>query len=161
MVQRTLSPAALASANASETGEVWLVCLTIKHPTLVNPIRLVNDFQDMGRNDGTGPLWFIGLPFAIELPGEDAENATTAKLKVDNIDRQITASIRAMVEPPLCDIEVVLASQPDIVEVGLYDFTLRTGNWDMNYVEGSLQIEQIFQEPVSLTMTPQRFPGAF
>ena len=55
----------------------------------------------------------------------------------------------------------MLASSPNTVEVGYYGMTMRAATFDSLYVSSELTFEQIFTEPVSLAMTPERFPGMF
>jgi len=104
---------------------------------------------------------YVAFPFQIDLPGEDVEQPSVARLRIDNVDRRIVQAIRGLPTAPLADIEVVLASQPETVEVGFYDLTLRAADYDALYVEGTLTFEQIFTEPLSVEMTPARFPGMF
>jgi hypothetical protein len=166
-VSRTNSFRAITASNASETGEIWLVCLTIRHPQIVpgGALYLVNDFADMQRHvmvNGVSTLvTFVGYPFQLILPDDDPDTASRVQLKVDNVDRQIVQAVRGLNGPPKADVEVVLATTPDTVEVGHYDLTMRAATFDALYVEAELTIEQIFVEPVALLMTPERFPGMF
>lgn len=104
---------------------------------------------------------WIAFPFQIDLPGEDAETPSVARLRIDNVDRQIVEALRGLPGAPTADIEVVLASQPDVVEIGFYDLTIRAADYDALYVEAQMTFEQIFSEPQSVEMTPARFPGMF
>jgi hypothetical protein len=160
LTQRTLSGAALQSAHAENTGEVWLVLLTIKHPNILDnggELYFVNDMQNLV----AGAKTYIGFPFQIDLPGEDQDQPTIGRLRIDNVDRLIVSTLRELASPPTVDIEVVLASSPTVVEVGFYDMTLRNVTFDALYVEGTLTIESIYVEPITLEMTPSRFPGLF
>ncbi len=51
--------------------------------------------------------------------------------------------------------------EPETVEIGYYDLTIRAANFDSLVVEATMTFEQIFTEPLSLEMTPARFPGLF
>lgn len=157
MIGRILSPAAVASLTTENTEEVWLVTLTIRHDSLATPIRVVNNNEDVVSGGHT----YIGLPFAIELPGEDAEEPGTASIQIPNVDREIVAAGRSIFGPAACDIRVVLASQPDTVEVEFVGLTLRDMEWDTSTVRGRLRFETIVTEPLTLTITPGRFPGLF
>lgn len=157
-MSRTLSPRAVESTNDQNTGEVWLVLLTIAHPSIADgPIRLVADRRDLTSRGQP----FIACPFEITMPGEDPESLTTAGIQVDNVDRRIVKALRDLASPPLVTIEVVLASQPNTVEVSFPDMTLRNAVYDVSVVKGELSFEQISVEPVSLIMTPERFPGLY
>jgi hypothetical protein len=160
LTQRTLSAAALQSAMAENTDEVWLVLLTIKHPNILDnsgELYFVNNVE----NIVAGTKTYIAFPFQIDLPGEDQDQPTAGRLRIDNVDRQIVATLRDLGTPPTVDFEVVLASSPTVAEVGFYDMTLRNVTYDSLYVEGTLTFESIYVEPITLEMTPSRFPGLF
>lgn len=154
---RSLSSTAIASANAQQTDEVWLVLLTIAHASLATPIRVVNNNESIVSR-GQTYQWF---PFEIELPGEDVDSPSRARLRIDNVDRTIVNTIRSISTPPTVTLEVVLASAPDVVEVSFSGLSLREVDYDAMSVTGELVFESIFTEPVTLTMTPARFPGLF
>jgi len=153
---RTLSNTALAAMNAQQSGEVWLVLLTISNPG-IETIRVVNNNEAIVSRGNT----YLAFPFEIELPGQDPDSPSSARLRIDNIDKRIVEAVRSISTPPIITIEVVLASQPDTVEIGYTDLTLRAVEYDVNSVRGELTFESIFSEPVTLTITPNRFPGMF
>lgn len=154
---RNLSPVAVASMMAQETGEVWLVLLTIEHGALSEPIRVVNNLEDIASNGNN----FIGCPFEIELPGQDTQRASAARLRIDNVDREIVNSVRAITTPAEVTIQIILASQPDTIEVQYDGLVLRNVQWDGAFVTGDLVAEDIFSEPICTMMTPSAFPGLF
>jgi hypothetical protein len=153
---RSLSNTALASLQAQQTGEVWLVLLTITNPGAAT-IRVVNNTEDVVSRGAT----FQAFPFEIELPGEDPDSPSSARLRIDNVDKRIVEAVRSIVSPPLITIEVVLASQPDTVEIAYSNLTMRSVEYDAESVRGELTFESIYSEPVTLTITPNRFPGLF
>lgn len=154
---RTLSPVALRAGNAAQTGEVYLVLLTISHPNLAQSIRVVNNNENVTSRGQE----FIAFPFEIELPGEDSDQPPMARLRIDNVDRMIVSSIRDIATPPNVTIEVVLASQPNQIEISFEALIMRNVSYDAASVTGELVFEQIVVEPVALNMTPAKFPGIF
>lgn len=154
---RTLSPVAIDAANRPQTGEIFLVLLTIRHPTLNDDIRVVNNNEDIVSNGRA----YIAYPFEIELPGEDAEQPPMARLRIDNVDRLLVATIREILTPPTAKIQVVLASQPNTVEIEFDGLTLRNVVYDASTISADLAFEQIMVEPVATMMTPSKFPGLF
>lgn len=154
---RTLSSTALGSAFAPQTDEVWLVLLTITHPSLAAPLRFVNDYQSLVSRSNV----FLAFPFEVEFPEQDADSPGEARLTIDNIDRSIVNTIRSISSPPEVMMEVVLASQPDTVEAVFSGLILRNVTYDAVKVSGVLRFEDIMTEPVSVQMTPARFPGMF
>lgn len=153
---RSLSATALASMHAPQTGEVWLVLLTISNPGMTT-IRVVNNTEDVVSRGNT----YQAFPFEIELPGEDPDSPSSARLRIDNVDKRIVEAVRSISTPPEVTIEVILASQPNTVEISYANLTLRSVEYDAGSVRGELVFESIFSEPVTLTITPNRFPGLF
>lgn len=156
-MSRTLSSRAIASQNALQTDEVWLVLLTIAHPSLTTPIRVVNNNEAITSRGNS----FVAFPFEIVLPSQDPENVPKATLRIDNVDRSVVNTVRSITSAPTITLEVVLASAPDTVEISFTNLILKDVKYDANTVEGDLYFENIFTEPVTLTMTPNRFPGLF
>lgn len=154
---RSLSATAVASLNAQETGEVWLVLLTISHPDLPTPIRVVNNNEDITSRGNI----YQAFPFEIVLPGEDPDSPPRAAIRIDNVDRSVIALIRSISSAPTVTIEVILASQPNIVEIAYSSLALRNVRYDPSTIEGELFFEPLFNEPITATMTPSRFPGLF
>jgi hypothetical protein len=154
---RTLSAAAIASLTAENTDEIWLVLLEITHPSMVTPIRVVNDNQDCTSNG----VLYQGLPFDLDLPGDSAEAPGFASIAIPNVDRAIVAAGRELSGPASCTITVVLASQPNVIEIQYPGLTMRELKWDASTVRGRLIFESIVTEPCTLTITPERFPGLF
>jgi hypothetical protein len=154
---RNLSFKAIQSLQETATAEVWLMLLTISHPSLSTPIYLVNNTVDIVSRGTT----YIGLPFDIDLPNEDQDAPGAATLSVDNVSRVIVDAVRAMDVPATITLEVILASDPDTVEIAFYDMVLRNVTYDATTIKGSLQWEDILVEPIALQMTPARFPGMF
>lgn len=157
-MSRTLSPLALRSSRAPETGEVFLLLLTIDHASLAAPIRAVNNLTDITSNGET----FVAFPFRIQPPDELDDSSPRMRLQIDNVDRTIVASIRRLTSPPTVQLDVCVASQPDLIEASFPGFTLRQAQYDALTVEGDLSLDDIVTEPFPEgSFTPQYFPGLF
>ncbi len=163
---RHLSPIALAAVYAQETGTVFIVLLTISHPTLIDPetsapapLRFCSDaVQTVSRGNA-----YLPFPFMLALASEDPQKPPEAILQIDNIDRSITAAIRNMgVVPCQILIELVTSDTPDAVEYSSGSMTLRDVHYDALTVSGQLAFEQILNEPFPSTLvTPATIPGVF
>lgn len=154
---RTLSTAALQSALDDYSTEVWLVLLEATHADLPDPIRVVRNYEDIESNGDT----YVAFPFEIELPDQDAERPSQCKVTIDNVSREILTSLRSISSPADVAIRVVLASQPDTVEIEFTGLKLRNIQYDAGQITGELLFEDVATEPVSKDMTPQWFPGLF
>ena len=135
----TLSPLAISSSLARETGEVFLILLEISHSSLIKPHYLVNNTENIVSGGNT----YTAYPFDIQLQDENDESLGTVKLIIDNVDRSLVALIRQMSEPPSFVIKLVLSSQPDIVEITISDLKLRECSYNRYTIEGELYSDDI------------------
>jgi hypothetical protein len=154
----TVSSRARTALFAQQTDEVFLPLLTITHASLATPIRVVHNPQNI---TSRGNL-FVGYPFEMELPPQDPDQPPRLRIAIDNIDRDIVASLRALSTPPSVTLEVVLAATPDTVEAGPFVMTLTGVDYDALTVTGDLAAEDVLSEPYpGDSFTPAKFPGLF
>lgn len=161
MTYRNLSPTAISAITAEDSDEVWLILLVIRHPSLAEPIRVVRNNEDIQSTADGSLKTYQAVLFRIELPGEDAEEPGSAVISLPNVDLSLMEAIRTIQGPAEVDIYVVLASQPNVVEMDFYGMVLRELDWDASRISGRLRFETIVTEPLSVTITPARFPGLF
>lgn len=137
---RILSPTATASMLAADTAEVWLCCLTFTHPD-ISPIRITNNNEAVLRVVGGHQPW----PFEATLPDDtDAPNQNVT-ISIDNIDRAISRKLRTLRgERPQVTMEVVLASSPDTVERGPFDFSILSAEADIMTISLQVGLEEDF-----------------
>ena len=160
MSPRALSPAAVRAITAQETGEIFLMCVTISHPSLPTPLYFVNNTEDIERLGVT----YYGWPFEVALPDEREDALPMPQLRIDNVDRRIMEGIRALTTPPTVTLEVVLASALDALqpEAGPATFSLRNLEYDALTITGTLSPEDVLNEPaMQYSFTPDLFPGLF
>jgi hypothetical protein len=155
---RSLSLVATRAAAAQETGQVFLVLLTVEHADLPAPIRLTSDRVNTIVGDET----YLPFPFSIQLPEEAEERPPAVRLVIDNVNREIVLALRRIYSPPTITMRVVLASSPDVTEAGPFAFTLRNADYDAMTVSGELSYEQILDEAWPCErFTPASHPGLF
>jgi hypothetical protein len=116
-----LTPDGLKAALAQNTDAVFLECLTISHPSLSPPIRLVNDRQDLTRTAGT----FVAFPFEARLHARSDDMDASAEIVADNVDQRIIEALRGLSHGATVRYEVVLAGSPNNVEQGPFDFEIK------------------------------------
>jgi hypothetical protein len=134
---RTISPEARAAAHAEASDKVWLVLLEITAAGLSTPIRVANDNADVIHQGWT----FIGYPFEVELPPESQDRPMIARIRIDNTERLIVDEVRSISEPPSVTLRVVLADQPDVIEVEYAGMRLRNVTWDAGEISGGLRAD--------------------
>lgn len=162
-----MSAPALAGVLAQETGEVYLLLLTISHASLATPIRVVNDHKDLVSRGNT----YTAYPFELDLPDDAPGEAPRVRLRIDNIGvpdavdplaRRVSDYLRAIDSPFTATLEVVLASTPDLVEAGPFLLTARRGEYDATTVSAELAFEDVLNEPYpGDSFTPASHPGLF
>lgn len=155
---RSLSPVLLRALFSESTREVLLALLKIDHPNLVTPIRVVNNLQPI---TSQGYTW-AAFPFEITLPGEAEDELPVMTLRIDAVDRQIITAVRNLQGAPDITLDLIVASQPDVVEASFVGFKLKNVSYDNLTVEGELRLEEILSEPFPAhAMTPFNFAGLF
>jgi hypothetical protein len=157
---RQVSVNAMRAMLAQETPEVFLICLTISHPSLPAPYLLVNDFNPLVRTAGT----FQPFAFDVSLPAEQDDKLPQVTMTIDNIDNVILVAIRNLAgERPKVTLEVVLASQPYIVEAGPFDFSILSINYSDASIQGTIGFEDDLLNTAfpADTYTPTNSKGLF
>ncbi len=157
-MSRNLSASARQAIFAADSGEAFVILLTFTHASLAEPIRVSSDAVD---TVSRGHI-YVAYPFELTLPDDDESRAPRARLIIDNVDRQIVAVLRELTTSPVLTLEVVRASEPDVVEAVFHDFRLRNVRYDSHVIEADLTIEDFTAEPYPAgSFCPSLFPGIF
>ena len=154
---------------APETGEVFVLLLTIEHPDLSDPIRVSTDnrdefFIDDVKTRGTvsNGHYFIYYPMEIHLPNLGEEIVSSFTITIDNINQEIMRSIRSLNTSPTAKIQIVTASHPDDVEIELPGFTMTDVDADNYVISATLTLRVFSNEPFpGGEMLPSNFAGVF
>lgn len=181
---RALSTGYRNEIEASSSGEVTLVFITVTHADLDTPVRLVSEDENgVSYNDGLiinynkGGNLFLGCPFALELLTDD-ERPPRGRITMADPERRIGIGILPLVDSPRLKIEVVALS--DYVE-GTYDgnnarspsgtptvqytadhLFLRNVSGDAMTVEAEIASYDMVGEPWTyIRATQDRLPGLF
>lgn len=157
-MSRPLSAPAKTALHGAETGEAFLILLTLSHESLAESLRVSSDAVNTLSRGQT----FVSYPFDLTLPADEEGRSPRAHLVIDNIDRQIIAAIRGLASSPSLMIEIVRAAAPDTVEAVFHDFRLVNVVYDSHLIDGELTIEDFTAEPYpAATFSPSLFPGIF
>jgi len=167
-LSRTVSLTARTSVNAEQTGEIWVFLLTITHETLEEPLRFSSDptarLSDEPLTYGTvsrGDTYEF-LPLDVVMPDDSDATPPAIKLSLDNILRTTVPLLRSISTPASVTTELVLASDPDTVEVSYPAFNLTNADYDSGTVTVDLTMDALATEPFPAgTFTPSGFGGLF
>lgn len=109
------------------------------------------------------PIIFVGIPFQIILPTDEAGSPPSSRLSIDNTSREITTAIRlATGAPPAVQIDVVRLFDQDAVELTFPSLNLRNVRVDVGKILGDLFSEDLQTTPYPADrFTPGAFPGMF
>lgn len=158
MSAEQISVTALQAMMARETGEVMLICITITHPDITT-LRLVNNTQVIHRTAGD----YTPCPMNLKLPDQAEDKIPQVQVTVDNVDLEVLRAIREVEGVPQVTMEVILASSPDHVEAGPFDFALMGASYDVLAIQGTLgyQDDVFNQQFPAQSYTPSNSPGLF
>ncbi len=148
-------------ANAPETGEVLLALVTIDSPYIIGgPLRVVQNLEDIVSNGNT----YTAFPFEVTLPEDVDEGPAKVTLSLDNVDRSIVTAIKGIptTDAPIVTVDIIVASQPDVVEISMPNMVLRNVSGDAFRIDGELRLDEDDLIPFPEgSFTPVGFPGLF
>ena len=154
---RTLSPTARRALYAAQTDEQFVTLLRLSG-TGIATIYVCDDAVDVVSRGDT----YLAFPFRIDSPPENEDKLEASSLIIDNVDQQIVQAVRLITAPMRVEMEVVLASAPDTVELGPVRFSLREVRYDALTIQGRLLHEDVLNEPFPAdAFTPGSYPGLF
>jgi hypothetical protein len=157
-VSRTLSSAFLEAIFAQSTDEVFVLLVTISHPELTTPIRLAANSEDIVSNGWT----YFGVPIEVDLPADEEDAPPSAKLRIDAVDQDIIRAARSIRTRPNVELQVILADNPDVVEIQLPVFNLVRLTYDAFQIVAELQVDDLLIEPYPAgTFSPAIFRAIF
>ena len=156
---RQVSPQAFRAMFAQQTGEVFLLCLTLSHSSWPTDIRLVYNSKPITRAAGV----FLPYAFQINLPNEEDEKVPEVTLVIDNASNEIVQSIARIEGRIKATLEVVLDSSPDVVEAGPMEFYILDTQFDSIQISSTLGYEDDVLNNAfpAQTFTPANSPGLF
>jgi hypothetical protein len=157
-MSRQFSPALTRAMNGEASGEAILPLVKLTQSGWQDSIRLVPNWE---------PITHVGevyspLAFEVSLPDEEEEGVPVIQWVADNVDLRLVEALRTVQGAVLARIVWVLASQPDVVELGPLDVTMRAAEFDALTVAGVMGVEPILEQPFGyLTMSPETCPALF
>lgn len=124
----------------SDKAELHL--LTIDHADLSQPIRLVNNNEDVVSNGNT----FVAFNYRITFPVDDPDREPSVVLTVDNVDRAITDALLSISSPASVTIQTIISDDPDTIEIETSDLILRVADYNALEVSGTIAVDDILSQ---------------
>lgn len=155
---RTLSDRALASVMAQHTDEAFILLMTFTYAPTNEIYRCALNTENIVSNGNV----FTATYFDIQLPESSNQAPQGCQITLDNVDMRLIGLLRGIAEPLKIVIQVVLASQPDVIEMEFTDLVLREVQWDASKINGRLVSEDPLNQAFPGHMyEPRTFPGIF
>ena len=155
---RELTQTAAQAILARETAEVLLDCLTLWGEGMPT-FRLVLNTEPLTRADG------VYQPFEFNAPAPDDDEQLNASLQVQisNAAPEIRDILRDYTGVPYIRVETVLASEPNTIIHGPFEFAV--ANVDLDELFATLQCGQeedfLNQQVPAQSYTPNNSPGLY
>lgn len=165
---RATALAARAVLQDTDSAVALLAFLTLTHPNLSQPVRLVSDVMDY--------VWqgnlFTGVPFGFELL-TDGDAPPETQLVLPNLDRRIGQALRKVTGRAQVALQVLASTDFDLTtepreEIGtpapVYGFAhFEVGDVEVNAVQvtARVMLRDFAAMPFGLSATQARCPGLF
>jgi hypothetical protein len=154
---RSLTNNLLAQLYGERSDDPLLMLVTLTH-TSFTTLRLVNNTEDVISRGNT----HIAFPMRINLPAEDGVNVLKSQIQFDNVSLDLIDEIRSVTTPIDTTIELVLASDPDTVEISFNEFKISNVRYDSRTINADLFLDDFLHtELTSERYTPTIYPGLF
>ncbi|MBX4944644.1 DUF1833 family protein [Rhizobium binae] len=167
-MSRDISSGFLNAIYSQETDEVPICLLTVTHESLGEPIYISSDpttrLSDQPLVYGTESRGeqYIFLPFEFTLPDDRSDSPPRVELTMDNIDRSLVSILRTFMTPPSIKLEIILASDPDLVEITMPVLQMSDTTIEDHTISVNLIADALINEPHPAgQFTPGSFPGLF
>lgn len=168
-MSRATAIAARAELEREQSPHALLGFMTITHPALAEPLRVVSDVMDYV----FGGAHFIGMPFGFQLL-TDSEAPPMTQLRLQNVDRRIGQALRAMTGRATVQLQLLSSADFDLTQdpraeigtaaeiYGFAHFTLRNVSVNAVEVTGEVILQDYSTEPwPHVRATQDRLPGLF
>lgn len=148
----------IQASNAVETGEVFLSLLEFTHPDLPDALYFVDNTVAIVSNGIT----YNPYPFRITLPEDNEGVLPSVDLTIDNVDQTLIEAIRGFNNPPIVTLKIILASNPDTIEIQLDNLKLRNVKFDVFTISGKMVMDSpLGRKFPSGTYNPKQYLALF
>jgi hypothetical protein len=151
-----LSTELKAQLFAQQSDDPFLTLVTLTGTGFT--YRLVNNTRDIISNGET----FTAFPMKVRLPTDDGESARDFQIEFDNSSLLLLAALRSVTEPIGCQIDMILASMPNVIQMSTSDLLIRSISYDESKVSARIVLDNFITVGMtSERYTPIAFPGMF
>jgi len=155
---RIVSDRALEAVMAQHTDEAFILLVEFSHPPTSEIYRAALNTENIVSN---GEI-YTATYFDVQLPEISNKSPQGTQITIDNVDLRLIGLLRSITTPLQVTIRLVLASQPDVIEMEFTDLLLREVDWDESKITGRL----VSDDPLNQAFPahqydPRSFQGIF
>lgn len=150
-----LSGAGVQEVSQQDTSTAWIVLVTINPPTRDAPIMVTSDSVPTISQGNV----FEPFPFIVTLPDDVEGRSPQAQIRIDNTSEQIIAKLRGLTSPATVTVQVVRASDPDVIEREWTEIEWVSSDYDVGTITGSLAVNDLSTEEFPYVTFDGRFKG--
>jgi len=155
-----LSSSAIAKLQHEIVDVAFLWLVTISHPDLPTPLRMVRDYVPLTSRGNS----FIAYPHMdIGFPHDEVDQPPRQSIVLEDVGQVFTPALRSLdtTTPPVLLIELVMEGEPNTVQDS-WTAELRNAQGDGLSIEAELRTDQLLGVGApSLSYTPSLFPALF
>ena len=166
---RTVSLDFRKAAYARETGDIPVALVTITHPELPQPARFSSDRTQRisvdpliyGTISNGRQFLFVGMK--ATMPDDRDRSPMASRLTINDIERQSIPLVRAIrTPPPSVQMQIALASAPDLIEIDIPKFDMTRADWQNGIVSFDCSVDLLINAAYpAYSFSPAYFPGLF
>ncbi len=145
-----------AEIFAQESANPFLTLVTLTGPGFA--FYLVDNTVDVVSQ---GQI-FSAFPMKVKLPVDDGESAREFDLTFDNASLDLIRALRGITSPIDCRIDMILASDPDTIQMSIPDLQIRSTSYNKTSISAKIVMDNFLSVAIpSEKYTPTLFPGIF
>jgi hypothetical protein len=162
-----LSTQGRAAAYAQQTDQNFIYLVTVDHADLPETLRFWCGTQKEGEELVSNGNTYIAFPFEIAFPPSLPDQPPQCRVVISAVshpdpDLDIVSIIRTLTSAPTIGMTVVLADQPDVIEIEAPAMQLKSVDFDRLTIEGTLGYEDLLGSPFPAgSHSPSLYPGLF
>lgn len=156
-MSRSLSNNLLAQMFGQNSNDPFLMLVTLSHANF-SPIYLVNNSVSILSRGNE----YLAFPIKVTMPSDDGESKREVSIEFDNVSLELIDEIRTATAKIDAKIEMILASNPDIVEIELGELKISNVTYSKQSIHAKLSMDDFLNtEMTSEKYTPTAYPGLF
>lgn len=156
-MSRELSNVFLQELYKQESGDPFLALFRLSHSSF-STIYLVNNTVNITSNG----IEYTAFPVDLQLPVDDGETVREVLITLDNVSQLLIDELRTVTDAIDVEIDMVLASNPDLVEVSLGELKIKNIEYNALQIKGRLYMDDFLNTEISSEKyTPSLYAGIF